>query len=405
MSIYKVNHNNKKIYDWEHNDSDIKRVEHNDDTVFQKSIVDSGSTKNFLYRWWDVYGNVTTYYDEQGYGIVTPAQHNNTDMVALEFGDQAQYMGECFNGCTSLSSITIPSNIISLGGECFSGCTGVKELNLGFGWNGYGWNTNPTTHKPYRQDGLRHQTYHNFNHMAIKYLSIPSTMEIVEGDFDAMTQMEQLTINDGVKYIVGSFHSAYALKWLILPPSVIELSGFSAFGGKSIHIPNGELKEMGGVVTFNNCPNLTMLGCESMKFETLHVSFIGCPKLKEVYFAHMFTMEDGCFQDCDSLEYFKFPSSIKWVGNNVFKNCDNIKTIDFGESIEHIGNYLAYSSTKDDEVWEKVIIRNTTPPQWLGRPTILTNKTIYVPDSALTTYQEQWTDVATIIKPLSEYSE
>ena len=402
MSIYKVNHNNNKVYGWEHNDSDIKKVEYNDSTVFQKSIVDGSSSKNFLYRWWDVYGNVTTYYDTKGNGIVEPAQHKNTDIVKLEFGDQAQFMGKCFDGCTSLTAITLPSNIVSLDGECFSGCTGVKELNLGFGWNGYGWNTNPTTHKPYRQDGVRNQTYHNFNYMAIKYLSIPSTMEIVEGDFDVMTQMEQLTINNGVKYIVGSFHNAESLKWLILPPSLIELSGFSAFGGKSIHIPNGELKEMAG---FGTCPNLTMIGCESMKFETLHSSFGSCPKLKEVYFAHMFTMEDRCFQYCDSLEYFKFPSSIKWVGNYAFNGCKNLKTIDFGESIEHIGNYLAYDSSKREETWEKVIIRNTTPPQWLGRPTNLTDKTIYVPDSALTTYQEQWTDVATIIKPLSEYSE
>ena len=30
---------------------------------------------------------------------------------------------------------------------------------------------------------------------------------------------------------------------------------------------------------------------------------------------------------------------------------------------------------------------------------------IYVPDSSVTLYQEQWTDVASIIKPLSQYVE
>ena len=231
-------------------------------------------------------------------------------------------------------------------------------------------------------------------------------MEIIEGDFDIFTQMETLTLNNGIKYIVGAFHQCSELKWLYIPPSVIECSGFSAFGGRSIHIPNGEMKDLGSATSFYNCPNLTMMGCESMKLETVYAgSFFNCPKLKEVYFAHMFTMENNCFSSCDSLEYFKFPSTIKWVGNGCFTNSSNLKTIDFGEDIEHIGTNLAYDDIPDNQVWEKVIIRNTTPPQWLGRPSDLTNKTIYVPDSALTTYQEEWTDVSTIIRPLSEYIE
>lgn len=34
----------------------------------------------------------------------------------------------CFEGCTSLASITIPNSVTSLGMYCFEGCTSLKEV-------------------------------------------------------------------------------------------------------------------------------------------------------------------------------------------------------------------------------------------------------------------------------------
>ena len=38
--------------------------------------------------------------------------------------------GMCFEACTGLTSITIPSSVTSLGGSCFWGCTGLTSITI-----------------------------------------------------------------------------------------------------------------------------------------------------------------------------------------------------------------------------------------------------------------------------------
>lgn len=407
--IYKVNYDLKKIYEWEHNNAEIKKVEHNNDTIFQKSKVAPDASRNFLYRWANYQGEVTTVYDTKGLGVIElKAENNNTYMYSLEIGDQAKYIeAEAFKGCTSLVAITVPSNVISMNEQVFSGCSSVRSCVLGYGWNGYGWNY--VNGKPTRVD-MPLQAQQDFvGYENLKELSIPSTMTLVNNDFHQMLNLETLIINEGVNEVSASFYDFPKLKTVYIPKSLTKFSGADNWGVKSIHIPNGNLKNIertsiGG--SFSNFPNMTMFGCDSQVLEAFE-GLNNNPKLKEVYFAHLVRIEDDSICGNESLEYIKFPNSLTWIGDNSLQR-GKLKTIDIGDSITHIGVHFG-SQTGDDinwtPTWEKLIIRNTVPPYWNDRPTDLTNRTIYVPDSSVTLYQEQWTDVASIIKPLSQYVE
>lgn len=407
--IYKVNYDLKKIYEWEHNNAEIKKVEHNNDTIFQKSRIAPDASRNFLYRWANYQGEVTTVYDTKGLGVIElKAENNNTDMYSLEIGDQAKYIeAEAFKGCTSLVAITVPSNVISMNEQVFSGCSSVRSCVLGYGWNGYGWNY--VNGKPTRLD-VPLQSQHSFvGFQNLKELSIPSTMTLVNNDFHQMPNLETLIINEGVNEVSASFYDFPKLKTVYIPKSLTKFSGADNWGVKSIHIPNGNLKNIertsiGG--SFSNFPNMTMFGCDSQVLEAFE-GLNNNPKLKEVYFAHLVRIEDDSICGNESLEYIKFPNSLTWIGDDSLQR-GKLKTIDIGNSITHIGAHFG-SQTSDDinwkPTWEKLIIRNIVPPYWNDRPTDLTNRTIYVPDSSVTLYQEQWTDVASIIKPLSQYVE
>ena len=407
--IYKVNYDLKKIYEWEHNDTEIKKVEYNNDTIYQKSKISPDASSNFLYRWANYQGEVTTVYDTKGLGVIElKAENNNTDMYSLEIGDQAKYIeAEAFKGCTSLVAITVPSNVISMNEQVFSGCSSVRSCVLGYGWNGYGWNY--VNGKPTRVD-MPLQAQQDFvGYENLKELSIPSTMTLVNNDFHQMPNLETLIINEGVNEVSASFYDLPKLKTVYIPKSVTKFRGADNWGVKSIHIPDGNLKNIertsiGG--SFSNFPNMTMFGCDSKVLETFE-GLNNNPKLKEVYFAHLVRIEDDSICGNESLEYIKFPNSLTWIGDNSLQR-GKLKTIDIGDSITHIGAHFG-SQTSDGTdwtpTWEKLIIRNTVPPYWNDRPTDLTNRTIYVPDSSVTLYQEQWTDVASIIKPLSQYVE
>ena len=329
-------------------------------------------------------------------------------MYSLEIGDQAKYIeAEAFKGCTSLVAITVPSNVISMNEQVFSGCSSVRSCVLGYGWNGYGWNY--VNGKPTRVDMPLQGQQDFVGYENLKELSIPSIMTLVNNDFHQMLNLETLIINEGVNEVSASFYDFPKLKTVYIPKSLTKFSGADNWGVKSIHIPNGNLKNIertsiGG--SFSNFPNMTMFGCDSQVLEAFE-GLNNNPKLKEVYFAHLVRIEDDSICGNESLEYIKFPNSLTWIGDNSLQR-GKLKTIDIGDSITHIGAHFG-SQTSDGinwtPTWEKLIIRNTVPPYWNDRPTDITNRTIYVPDSSVTLYQEQWTDVASIIKPLSQYVE
>ena len=406
--IYKVKYDLNTIYEWEHNDAEIIKVEHNNDTIFQKSRISPDASKNFLYRWANYQGEVTTVYDTKGLGVIDlKAEYGNTDMYSLEIGDQAKYIeAEAFKGCTSLVAITVPSNVISMNEQVFSGCSSVRSCVLGFGWNGYGWDY--VNGKPTRLD-IPLQAQQDFiGFQNLKELSIPSTMTLVDNDFHQMLNLETLIINEGVNEVSASFYDLPKLKTVYIPKSLTKFSGADNWGVKSIHIPNGNLRNIEGTSvggSFSRFPNMTMFGSDSQVLERLK-GLNGNPKLKEVYFAHLVRIEDNSICDNESLEYIKFPNSLTWIGDNCLQD-NGLKTIDIGDSITHIGTNFSCTllNTRWIPTWENVIIRNTVPPYWNDRPTDLTNRTIYVPDGSVTFYQERWTDVASIIKPLSQYVE
>lgn len=56
--------------------------------------------------------------------IPSTAALNGTNFTVTEIGDRA------FNGCTSLSSITLPSTLTKIGNAAFSGCTSLTSINI-----------------------------------------------------------------------------------------------------------------------------------------------------------------------------------------------------------------------------------------------------------------------------------
>lgn len=73
-------------------------------------------------------------YDEHDYSydtrytgdVVVPEEISVNDIkyTVTSLGDR------CFEACTGLTSITIPSSVTSLGDECFHGCIGLEEITM-----------------------------------------------------------------------------------------------------------------------------------------------------------------------------------------------------------------------------------------------------------------------------------
>ena len=151
--------------------------------------------------------------------------------------------GDAFRGCTSLTSITLPSSLTSIGGEAFSGCSSLTEITL------------------------------------------PSSLTSIGGDaFSGCTSLTSITIPEGVTSTgIGAFRNCSSLTEITLPSSLTSIGG-SAFQNCSslteITIPEG-VTSIGGYA-FSGCTSLTSITIPQRVTSIGVDAFYVCTSLTEI---------------------------------------------------------------------------------------------------------------------------
>ena len=122
---------------------------------------------------------------------------------------------QAFDGCSSLTSLTLPSSVTSIGSSAFSGCSGLTSLTLPSSVTKIGW---------YAFSGCS----------GLTNLSLPSSVtEIGWYAFDGCSGLTSLTLPSSVSSIGSfAFYGCSGLTSLTLPSSVSSI-GESAFSGCS----------------------------------------------------------------------------------------------------------------------------------------------------------------------------
>ena len=151
----------------------------------------------------------------------------------------------CFEGCSGLKTITIPSSVTSLGGACFSGCWGLTSITI------------PS--------------------------SVTSLGDYCFCDCEGLTS---ITIPSSVTSLGGAcFKGCDGLTSITIPSSVTSL-GESCFGGcsglTSITIPSSVTSLR--YECFLNCSGLTSITIPSSVTSLGRSCFEGCLNLETVYF-------------------------------------------------------------------------------------------------------------------------
>ena len=165
--------------------------------------------------------------------------NDGVEYVVTSIGDN------CFDGCSGLTSITIPSSVTSLGEFCFSFCSGLTSI------------------------------------------TIPSSVTSLGGGcFECCSGLTSITIPSSVTSIGGNcFQGCSGLTSITIPSSVTSL-GRSCFSGcsclTSITIPSS-VTSIGGNC-FQGCSGLTSITIPSSVTSLGWYCFEDCQKLESVYF-------------------------------------------------------------------------------------------------------------------------
>ena len=220
--------------------------------------------------------------------IIIPEKVKGNDGVEYVV---ASLGASCFEGCSGLTSITIPSSVTSLGDGCFQDCSGLTSI------------------------------------------TIPSSVTSL-GDycFPGCSGLTSITIPSSVTSLGdGCFQDCSGLTSITIPSSVTSLGDYcfpGCSGLTSITIPSSVTSLGDGC--FQDCSGLTSITIPSSVTSLGDFCFWNCSGLTSITIPSSVTsLGDFCFQGCSGLISITIPSSVTSLGGNCFLNCQKLETVYF----------------------------------------------------------------------------
>ncbi len=271
-------------------------------------------------------------------------------------------------GGSSLTDITIPNSVTSIGNSAFSGCTNLTNITIGSGL------TSIDYHAFHNCSGLatitvdpENQAYHSNGNCLIETASktlivgcmnsvIPSdgsVTSIGEAAFYGCKSLTKIIIPNEITCINDrAFQGCNKLTNVFIPNNVTLIGGYAFYDCSklsSINIPVG-IKEIYGY-TFYHCTSLSSITIPRGVTAIGTSAFSGCTNLTTIAIPDtVISIGWDTFSGCKGLTSITIPNSVTSIGNNAFRDCSNLTGINIPEKVVSIGHGAFFSCSNLESI-------------------------------------------------------
>ena len=253
-----------------------------------------------------------------------------------------------YNGCTSLTSITIPNSVTNIKSYAFNGCTSLA-------------------------------TVINFSDLDIQQGNLTNGC-VAYYATTLITADEQ--IDD---FLFSKIEGVNTLVYYLGDENDREISLPTNSKGGNYIIQSS---------VFKDCTSLTSVTIPNSVTSIESKAFIGCTNLTKLSIGNFVTnIGDYAFSKCANLTTITIPHSVTSIGRAVFRECKGLEQIILGKNVENIGD----NAFKDCSNLGQLISFATNPPV-CGKQALTdinkTNCTLHVMKGSIPAYQvaDQWNE-------------
>lgn len=278
----------------------------------------------------------------------------------VELPDGLKYINSAFAFCVNLKSLSIPATVIDLGS--FEGCRSLTELTLPdavgkLDDRAFAECSGLTSIKlPAYIDNIPSYAFQNCT--ALTSIVIPDKVNGINNNaFSGCTALKSITFSNEINIInPNAFYGCTALENVELPSKLLTLGEYSFYdctGLKTITIPQS-LSEI-GQYAFKGCTQLTAVKLPSVLMNIRRNTFEDCENLATAELpVGLLTIDEYAFSGCMALTKITIPSGVRTISQGAFRDC-GLKEVILSEGL----TTLAPNSFSGCKSLEKVVFPST----------------------------------------------
>ena len=287
-----------------------------------------------------------------------------------------------FEGCRSLTSVTIPNSVTSIAKGTFYKCSGLTSVTI-----------------PNSVTSIEESAFEGCS--GLTSVTIPNSVtSIEESAFEGCSGLTSVTIPNSVTSIsFKAFYNCSGLTSVTIPNSVtsIEESAFEGCSGlTSVTIPNSVTSIRNN--TFEGCSSLTSITIPNSVTGIGQSAFEGCSGLTSITIPNSVTSIGwSAFSGCSSLTSVTIPNSVTEISENTFSGCSSLTSVTIPNSVTEIWSEAFEKCSKLENVY--CYAENFSYIEdYIFSESYIEYATLHVPSSAISYYQttKPWSGFGTI---------